>query len=143
MGGSSSSKQESLNADNRVAVQDGIGLSSSNGNNITSTNQSWLNITTTDNGLVSRGLDTVDRNNAAAFQIVDSALDHTSDNFTKLLEVQASMWNDGQNLMGQMGDRVADAYNLAQTDAKGTIDNKTIVVLGVVAAAALVMSNRK
>lgn len=153
-GGGSSSSQASSNYDNRVAVQDGIGLSASNNNTVSTTNQSWLNVTTTDAGIVSRGLDTVDKGlagmlgtitntNNQAFTVVDSALDFSSESFSKLLETQKSMFDTSQGLIGQTQKSVADAYAQAQTEAKGTIDNKTIMVLGVAAAVALVAMNQK
>lgn len=175
-GGGSSSSQASSNYDNRVAVQDGIGLSASNNNTVSTTNQSWLNVTTTDAGIVSRGLDTVDKGlagmlgtiagtnkqsldfvdgafggmlgtikdtNKQAFTVVDSALDYSSESFSKLLQAQKSMFDTSQGLIGQTQKSVADAYAQAQTEAKGTIDNKTIMVLGVAAAVALVAMNQK
>lgn len=142
-GSGSSSKQSSSNYDNRVAVQDGIGLSASNNNTVSTTNQSWLNVTTTDAGIVSRGLDTVDKATAGAFEVVNDALGFGESTFSKLLEAQKSMFDTSQGLIGQTQKSVADAYAQAQTEAKGTIDNKTIMVLGVAAAVALVAMNQK
>ncbi len=109
---SSSSQQTTNNYDNRVAVQGGVGLANSSGNIIT------------DGGIVSRALDTVDMNNAML-----------GDGFGKLLEA-------GESLIGLTQKHVADAYSQAQTDVKGTIDNRTIIVLALAAAVVLVMMNR-
>lgn len=124
MGSKSSSKQSSSNYDNRVAVQDGIGLSYSSGNTI--------NVETLDAEIVGKALDSVNVSNAL-----------NSDNFTKLLDVQKDMFNTSQGLIGQTQQAVADAYSQAQTDAKGTIDNRTMIVLGIAAAAVVVMINQK
>ena len=123
-GGGSKSSQASSNQDNRVAVQDGIGLSYSSGNTI--------NVETVDAEIVGKALDSVNVSNAL-----------NSDNFTKLLDVQKDMFNTSQGLIGQTQKSVADAYAQAQTEARGTIDNKTIMVLGVAAAVALVAMNQK
>jgi hypothetical protein len=111
---SSKSSSSTSIADQRVAVQDGIGLSGSNGNNVS--------MTTTDYGSVARAFDSIDKNNAL-----------TAGSFEALLGSADKLWQTGERLVAQTSDRVADAYNLAQTDAKGTIDNKTIVVLAVAA----------
>ena len=164
-GGDSDSTQSSDNYDNRVAVQDGIGLSSSNGNWIDASSRSHYEATTnyssntttdinvTDGGLVGRGLDTVD----AAFKgmlsnnsnTIDGALNSininnatNADNFTKLLDTAGDWFNKSQGLIGQTQKSVADAYAQAQTESKGTIDNKTIMVIAVVAVAGLAFVNK-
>lgn len=145
-GGGSSSKQSSSNQDNRVAVQDGIGLSASNNNTI----NTWV----TDGGLVSRGLDTVDKGlvgmfgaikdtNKQAFSVVDSALDFNSESFSKLLEAQQNMFNKGEALIGQTQQIAANAYSQAHADKGGTIDQRTMIVMGVVVAVAVVAMNHK
>lgn len=122
MGGksSSSSAQTTYNQDYRVAVQDGIGLSASNNNTIT----------ITDGGLVSRALDSVDLGNAI-----------NADGFTKLLQAAENLWDRGETLIGTTQKHVADAYAVAQQEARGAIDQRTIVVLAVVAGVALVATN--
>lgn len=120
-GGSSSSSSSTSNQDNRVAVQDGIGLSASSGNVIT----------VTDGGIVARALDSVDLNNATA-----------AEGFSKLLDAAESLWERGENLIGTTQKHVADAYSQAQTDKAGTIDNRTIIVLAVAGAAALILAKR-
>lgn len=123
-GGDSKSSQSTSNYDNRVAVQDGIGLSSSNGNTI--------NVQTVDAEVVGKALDSVNISNALG-----------ADNFTKLLEAGKDMFNTSQGLIGQTQKAVADAYGQAQNDKAGTIDNRTIIVLAVAGAAALVAMNHK
>lgn len=125
MGGrsSSSSASTTTNQDNRVAVQDGIGLSNSSGNAI--------NITTVDGQIVGRALDTVDLNNATL-----------GEGFESLLSAADNLFNRGENLIGQTQKAVADAYGQAQINAAGTIDNRTIIVLAVAAGAAVIALSR-
>ena len=175
-GGDSDSTQQSNSYDNRVAVQDGVGLSSSDNNWINAsrtnnyeattnyTSNTTSNVTVMDGGLIGRGLDTVD----AAFKgmlsatsstydgalssvnkTVGAALDSininnatNADSFTKLLDTAGDWFNKSQGLIGQTQKSVADAYAQAQTEAKGTIDNKTIMVIAVVAVAGLAFVNK-
>ncbi|QXZ10963.1 hypothetical protein KUF54_07150 [Comamonas sp. Y33R10-2] len=164
-GGDSESSQQSNTYDNRTAVQDGVGLSSSSGNWIDASSTSKYEATTNyssntstdisvmDGGLIGRGLDTVD----AAFKgmlsnnsnTIDGALNSininnatNSDNFTKLLDTAGDWFSQGQGLIGQTQKSVADAYAQAQTEAKGTIDNKTIMVIAVAAVAGLAFVNK-
>jgi hypothetical protein len=129
MGGkssSSASSQTTNNQDNRVAVQDGIGLSASSGNVINVTT------TTTDAAIVGRALQTVDMSNATL-----------GEGFEGLLSAADNLFARGESLIGQTQKSVADAYGQAQTNKAGTIDNRTIIVLGVAGAVALYAINRK
>lgn len=109
-GGSSSSSSTTVNTDQRLAVGDGgAGISGDN---------SSINITSVDGAIVSRALDSVD--SASAVQ---------GDIFSKLLDVS-------KDLIGTTQKSVENAYSRAATDAKGSLDNKTIVILGLGAAAA-------
>lgn len=175
-GGDSESSQQSNTYDNRVAVQDGVGLSSSDNNWINAsrtnnyeattnyTSNTTSNVTVMDGGLIGRGLDTVD----AAFKgmlgttsstydgalssvnkTVGAALDSininnatNADSFTKLLDTAGGWFTQSQGLIGQTQKSVADAYAQAQSEAKGTIDNKTIMVIAVAAVAGLAFANR-
>lgn len=112
----SSSSTTTNNADNRVAVQGGFGLSSSDGNT--------FNVT--DGGIVSRALDSVDLSGA-----------NLGAGYQSLISAATSIFNDGQGLIGQTQKSVADAYSMAKTDANGGIDQKTIIVLAVAGAVAL------
>jgi hypothetical protein len=142
MGGRSSSSSASTtnNQDNRIAVQDGIGLSASSGNSIS----------ITDGGLVSRGLDTVDLGLVVAADTIQSALDSVqinnatnADSFSRLLSAADSLWSRGENLIGQTQKAVADAYSQAEADKSGTIDNRTIIVLAVATAATMAIISNK
>lgn len=137
----SRSSQDTNNYDQRVAVQDGIGFSGSSNNALS------LNTTTTNNitdaGIVSRGLDTVDDTITRALNSVNLNNATNAEGFQSLLSAADSLWNRGEKLIGQTQQSVADAYRTANTDGKGTIDNKTIIVLAVAGAAALAFSRRK
>lgn len=126
-GGSSSSASTNTNMDNRVAVQDGIGLSNSSGNSLGVHTTNVTNIT--DGGIVARALQTVDVNNAT-----------NAEGFSQLLAAAEGLFNRGENLIGLTQKHVADAYSQATTDKAGTIDNRTMIVLAVVAGVAIVAS---
>lgn len=67
----------------------------------------------TDGGLVSRALDTVDLANALGFEGFQALLDK------------------GESLIGQTQKGVADAYAAAVDNRAGTLDNRTILILGI------------
>jgi hypothetical protein len=96
----------------------------------------------TDSGIVSRGLNTVDKAVSGAFDSVNISNATNSENFTKLLNAAGSMFNQTQGLIGQTQKSVADAYSMAQADAKGTIDNRTIMVIAVASVVGLAFVNR-
>lgn len=129
-GSSSASTQETNNFDQRNAVQDGIGLSGSSGNAVTLNNTNTTNIT--DGGIVTKALDSINLNNATNAQ-----------GFESLLGAAESLWQRGEKLIGQTQQSVADAYMTAQTEAKGTLDNRTIAVIAVAGAAALAFASRR
>lgn len=139
-GGDSESSQQSNTYDNRVAVQDGVGLSSSNNNWIDASRTSYVNVT--DGGLVGRGLDTVDKAISGALNSVNVNNATNAEGFAKLLDTAGSWFTQSQGLIGQTQKSVADAYAQAQTEAKGTIDNKTIMVIAVAAVAGLAFVNK-
>ena len=140
-GGSSKSSQATSNYDQRVAVQDGIGLSGSSGNIIqTSSNTHY---TVTDGGIVGRGLDTVDKTVKSALDAINVSSANNADGFSKLLDIAGDMFTTSQGLIGQTQKSVADAYSMAKTDAKGTIDNRTIMVIAVAGMTAFAYANRK
>lgn len=128
-GGSSSSSSSSTtnNTDKRQAVGDG-GLA-------VSADSSSVSVNVTDGGIVSRALDSVDVVNAIGAQ-----------GFSRLLDTATQMFNKSEGLIGQTQKSVADAYDQAQLTAKGTIDNRTIIVIavaGVIGFTAWAISQRK
>lgn len=127
-GGSSSSSNSTSNRDQRLAVGDGgAGVSGDNSSiGITTTNYS------TDGAIVGRALDSVDSANATAGQ-----------GFTQLLASADKLFARGESLIGTTQKSVQDAYLSASTDAKGAIDQKTIIVLAVAGAATVFALSRK
>lgn len=122
MGGSSSSSssQQTYNTDRRQVTGEGsIGINSDN-------SQISVSVESLDKDVVSRALDSVDSSNAAL-----------GTGYEKLLSATEKLFERGESLIGQTQKSVADAYSMAQTDAKGTIDNRTITVLAVAGVAAL------
>ncbi|WP_395137271.1 hypothetical protein [Schlegelella aquatica] len=135
-GGDSESTQTTNNIDRRVAVQDGIGISG---------DRNAVSVTTNvlDAGAVKGALDfsstTVDR----ALNSVDTSNATLGQGYGRLLDAAEKLFERGESLIGQTQKSVADAYDKAQLTAKGTIDNRTIVVLAVAGAAALAFMGRK
>lgn len=128
---SSSSKSEqttnTTNIDRRQVVgEGGIGLASDG---------ATVTINTVDTGIVNKALDTVANSDA-----VNGA------GFEKLLSLADKLFTGG----GQILDKTAEttmaqvaALNTAQNDAKGTIDQKTIVILGVAGVIAMVVMKKR
>lgn len=125
-GGSSSSstatttQTTTTNVDKRLALNSGIGISS---------DQSTVNVQALDGEVVKKALDTV------------SAADATAGaGFEKLLGLADKLFTGA----GQVISKTQDAslaqlatLNTAANDQRGTIDQKTIIVLAVAGAAAL------
>lgn len=124
MGSSSSNASSTNNIDRRLVTGEGS-LGVAGDSNVVTVN-------TLDGGIVTEALKTVQINDALG-----------QEGFSKLLTVAQDLFNQGQGLIGQTQAAVADAYSQAQTDAKSTIDNRTIVVLGVAAAAVGIFAIRK
>jgi hypothetical protein len=114
MGSSSSTTSKTDQIDRRIVNESGV-ANSGDSNSVT--------INSLDGGIVKAALDTV--------QISDAL---STESFNNLLKVAEGLFTGGERLIGQTQAAVADAYSMAQTDAKSTIDNRTIVVLGVAAA---------
>lgn len=114
-GGSSSSSTATTSVDKRLAVGDG-GLCVTGDANV---------ITVTDAGAI-----------AEAFKFATGANATNAEGFTKLLDV-------GERLIGTTQKHVADAYAVAQTTKNGAIDQKTMIVLAVVAGGAYALSRGK
>jgi hypothetical protein len=144
-GSKTNTQQYTTNVDQRVAVQDGIGISG-DGNALALT--TTYNVT--DGGMVTRALDTVDKSNKTLADVFGRALDTVDagqaiqgEGFSSLLDAAENLFDRGERMVGQTQDRIADAYSMAQTDAKGTIDNRTIVVLAIAAAVGLWAISRR
>lgn len=125
-GGNSSSQSSSTtnNMDQRVVADGGsVGLSG---------NSSTFNISQTDGGITARALDSLDKN----FKLVN---DSAGEGISSLLGAMKSMFEtsttQATSMAGTVEKNVLDAYRNAASDAKGTIDNKTIIALAVAGVA--------
>lgn len=134
-GGSSASTNNSEQADNRIANESGAAISG-DGSSIT--------INSTDGGIVSRALDSIDVANATAGMGFTKLLDTTSSvvnaqnsGFNSLLSAADKLFSKGESLITSTQQGLANAYSTATTEKGGTIDNKTIIVLAVAGAAAV------
>ncbi|MDF3822339.1 hypothetical protein P3G55_20715 [Leptospira sp. 96542] len=120
-GGSSKSSQTTNNTDNRNAVN-GDGGVSGTGNTLT--------INKTDNGAVSRALDSIDIANANQGKSFESLLSAGLEMFkTATATTQASS--------SAVASGLASAYSTAQADKAGSLDNRTIIMLAGIAAAVI------
>lgn len=124
-GGASSSDNTTNNVDKRLAVDSGAGITGDNSSIV-------IQATSTDAGIVSRALDSIDSNNAT-----------NAEGFNQLLSAADRLFNRGESLIGTTQKTVADAYAQAQTTKAGTIDNKTLIVLAVAGAATVYAIARK
>lgn len=159
-GGDSESQANSQQDDRRNVVGDGGYGISGDGSAIYSTSNTYVQ--SVDRDIVARALDSVDVASAANRQGFEALLDQSGNIFgeaaslvnagsktnagifEQLIDTGREMFNTTQGLIGQTQQSVADAYSMAQTDAKGTIDNRTIIVLALAGVAVVVlMAQRK
>lgn len=127
-GGSSSSSTSSTttNIDKRLALDTGVGISS---------DQSTVTVNTLDAGIVTKALDTVGVADASNAQ-----------GFTSLLNLADKLFTGaGQALQTTQAATLAQvgALSTAQNDAKGSIDQKTMVIIAVAGVAAVAMLKGK
>lgn len=115
-GGSSSSSSSSstTSIDKRMVVDQGIGISS---------DQSTVNVQALDGQIVNKALDTVAAADAAA-----------GEGFERLLGLAENLFSAGGKLVEKTSDTAMaaiGAVNTAQNDSKGSVDQKTIIILAV------------
>lgn len=124
---SSSNTTNTTNIDRRQVMSDGaIGVTS---------DSSTINIESMDAGVVNKALDVVASNDTIAGQ-----------GFTQLLTLADKMFNAGGTILQKTADTTmaqVGALTTAQNDAKGAIDQKTMMILAGVAAAAFIASKQK
>lgn len=145
-GGSSSSSASSNttnNTDKRIAVDKGIGISSDSstinvqaldGDIVKNALDALISGKTVDAGSVNRALDTVSANNAIA-----------GEGFSKLLNLAGDLFAGAGNVIEKNQDTALAqiaSINAAAADQKGTIDQKTIMVLAIAGAAAIALGKR-
>lgn len=125
-GSSSSTASTTTNTDKRIAIQDGIGISS---------DTSTVNVQTLDAGIVNKALDTVsvaDASNAQGFTQLLSLADKFMQGAGEIITTTQA------TTMAQVG-----ALSTAQNDSRGTIDQKTMIALAVAGVGAIWAFNRK
>lgn len=131
---SSSSSNTTNNYDKRVVTQDGFGLSGDN-NAVELTTTNTTNIL--DGGVIENAFDFSTKTVGRALDSVEASNATLGDGYSALIEAADNLFDRGQSLIGQTQQAVADAYGQAQNDKGGTIDNRTIIVLAAVGAAAV------
>lgn len=125
-GSSSSTASTTTNTDKRIAIQDGIGISS---------DSSTVNVTTLDAGIVNKALDTVavtDATNSQGFSQLLTLADKFMTGAGEVIKTTQA------TTMAQVG-----ALGTAQNDARGSIDQKTMIALAVAGVGAIWAFNRK
>lgn len=125
--------------------------SSSSQANQTTTTQSFDNRIVTEEGIIATGGSSIVANIErmdgdivkAALEFATNASDDNSVNFGKLIELGSDMFTRGATMLETGQQTVLQAMASAENDKRGAIDQKTVVVLGIAAAAALVMTKGK
>ena len=129
---STSNATETNNVDKRQVVDNGVGVSS---------DSSTVTVNVLDEGIVKAALDSVNNSINAT-----SAADATNgEGFSRLLGLADKLFTGAGELVGKTQDTALaqiDRVNSAANDKAGSIDQKTVVVLGIAAAAALVLSKK-
>lgn len=125
-GGNSSSttlnQYETLNTDRRWVVgNDALGVSSEGG---------AVTVTTSDPGTVARALDSVDIASASLSGGLSDLLGTAERLFSRTTDAATT-------LAGKTEQAVLDAYAQAESDKSGGLDQRTVIVLAVVGAAAI------
>lgn len=125
----------------------GKGGKSSSQANQTTTTQSFDNRVVNESGIVAAGGGSIVANiESLDGDIVKDALTfaaqadaNNSGDFGKLIEFAASIFTKGTQIQSD----ALTAVTTAQNDAKGAIDQKTIIILGAIGVAGLVMTKGK
>lgn len=129
MGGKSNSSTSSATTtnttDKRQVVDNGVGVSS---------DSSTVTVNVLDEGIVKAALDTVNMSDAT-----------NGEGFSQLLGLADKLFTGAGEVVSKTQDSALSqiaSVNSAANDKRGSIDQKTIAVLGVAAAAALVLSRK-
>lgn len=125
--GSSSSSTSSTTTNNtdRRLVVDG----SSAG---VSANSSTVNVTQTDHGAIS-----------SAMQILSAGQDRTGDSFDRVVGLADTLLRGSLSVVQDSTGVVSQAYETARNTQTGSIDQKTMIVLGIAGAVAVVAWSKK
>lgn len=117
----------------------------------TTTTQSWDNRIVTESGVVATGgssiVATIEHMDGdivkAALDFAANASDDNSVNLGKLIDFGAELFTKGATMLQTGQDTVLSAMQSVENDKRGALDQKTVVVLGIAAAAALVLVKGK
>lgn len=134
-GGSSESSNATTttNTDKRLVVDSGIGISS---------DSSTVTVNALDAGIVEKALDTVQINDATNNQGFTTLITLADKLFTGAGNLVAGTQAGALTLAEQTAQATNAAYQTATAEKSGSLDNKTIVILGVAAAAAMVLKGK-
>lgn len=137
-GGSSSSSNSStttMNTDKRLVVDSGVGVSS---------DQSTVNVTSTDLGAISQAFGFAGASGAKALDFATAGGERVAGTMDKVLGLADTLLKGSLTAVADTNNLVNSAYETARTTEKGTIDQKTMIVLAVTAAgAAIFIAGRK
>lgn len=125
IGSSQSQSQTTTNntEDKRVAVQSGVGVSST---------EATINVTSLDAGAINGALQLVAQSDALASQ-----------NYRDILGVTAKLFDAAIGTVDKVNQSTGNAYQTATNEKAGSIDNKTIAIIAVAGAAAFAFSRMK
>lgn len=151
-GGNSSSKntKSTIGNDGRTAVQDGTGISLNLGS-VSKSNVGNINIKTTDQGAIKKALDANANALNKAISANSSTIDKTlaaitksdalnGQGFDKLLELADEFFSGAASSMQSSADKTLEGIKsiaTAQNDTRGDLDQKTILLAGVLVVAGL------
>jgi hypothetical protein len=125
-------KSESSSSANQTTTTNNIDKRIVTERGLIATEGATVNYTGLDADIVGKALDTVQINDA-----------QNGEGFTKLLSLADKVISGTGELLNKGQDQVLQAAQSVQAEKQGSIDQKTIMILGVAAAAAFAVSRRK
>ena len=131
-GSNSSNSTTTQNVDKRLVVDNGVGVSS---------DSSTVTVTAIDHGAIEQSF----QMGKAALDSIVTADANQGQTLDKIVGLADKLFTGGYDLLKTNQVSVNQAYETAKTleTSKGTVDNRTIIVLGVAAAAAYAATRRK
>jgi len=122
-GGSSSSSATTNNTDKRLVVSGGVGVSADNSN---------VTVQALDGGAIKGALDFATSANSANSDNYDKLLQGTGDAMARIFSMAKDTLRGGFDSLAQSQTQAQGMIDTAQS--KGTLDNRTITILGISAA---------
>lgn len=123
---SSSSENETTNVDQRVAVQDGVGLSGSSNNSVS------VNSSDAIKAIAAMGADTIAKSGAAVVELNQASLDANVTAWDKTVTAGAALVDKLIDASSGIANSAIDKYQPAENKAQ-----ETSLKLGMIAAAAV------